>query len=264
MEVIFFVGGLGNQMFQYAYGRCKEIRKTHVVFDISSYHCENTDTIHTPRNFQLLNFNLQTKSKFVNKHTEISTFFLKAYKCIMHQNKDRYFQDEDFFISIRNELKKEFVLKKGYGIEAKKMQNHIVSCSSISIHIRRGDYVTNQAASIFHGICDVEYYLRAIDHIRAHVVNPKFFVFSDDITWAQQHFIGNEYVFVSRPGIEDVEELLLMSECQHHIIANSTFSWWGAWLTENANTLTIAPKRWFQDEVMNQKSTIVPQRWIRL
>jgi hypothetical protein len=145
------------------------------------------------------------------------------------------------------------------GIELAKK---ISQSKSVSIHIRRTDYVSNPNTRRFHGICDMDYYYKAVKMIAGKVHSSNFFLFSDDINWVKENFrIKYPTIFVDHIG-SDAEELLLMSLCKHNIIANSSFSWWGAWLNRNLSKIVIAPKKWFKVNV-NERD-IVPQEWIRI
>ncbi len=141
--------------------------------------------------------------------------------------------------------------------------NHITDENSVSIHIRGGDYVRGKKSS-FHGTCSPEYYIQAIAEIRQKVSDPHFFIFTDDIEWARSLITFPEpFTLVSDPSNPPHEELILMLVCKHNIIANSTFSWWAAWLNPNPNKVVIAPKKWFADEKMSS-SDILPALWIRI
>ena len=135
--------------------------------------------------------------------------------------------------------------------------------NAVSVHVRRGDYVNNKNANAFHGVCSPEYYRKAIELIAKRVDSPKYFVFSDDIEWVKEHIEIPNAVFVSQKDIADHEELVLMSKCKHAIIANSSFSWWGAWLNANPNKLVIAPKQWVSDSRVNTVDAI-PAEWVRI
>ena len=116
----------------------------------------------------------------------------------------------------------------------------------------------------FHGVCSLEYYANAIKNVSEKVVNPVFYVFSDDIAWVKENLkIDFPTKYVSDGILKDYEELMLMSYCKHNIIANSSFSWWGAWLNKNPEKVVVAPKQWFADESVDT-SEIIPETWIRL
>ena len=134
----------------------------------------------------------------------------------------------------------------------------------MAIHVRRGDYINDKKTSLVHNVCDLNYYERAIDVIKAQVNNPTFFVFSDDIEWAGENLPVNPNArYVSNLEGEDYEELILMSMCEHNIIANSTFSWWGAWLNQNPNKIVIAPKQWLVNKT-SAELDILPKDWLKI
>jgi len=141
----------------------------------------------------------------------------------------------------------------------------ILAKESISLHIRRGDYVSNVYTNSVHGTCSLDYYQQAVTLLESKLNNPHFFIFSDDLAWAKEHlsFIENVTFVELDVNIPDHDEMFLMSQCLHHIIANSSFSWWGAWLNKNLDKIVIAPKRWFIDETYNT-SDLIPDAWIRL
>ncbi len=146
--------------------------------------------------------------------------------------------------------------------ENQSMLDKIKSLNAISLHVRRGDYVN---LTHIHGLCDLNYYKRTIDYIASRVQNPHFFVFSDDIPWVREN-LKIEYPF----DVVDINDgktafcdIWLMKHCQHNIIANSSFSYWGAWLNENPDKFVVAPQIWFVENNDSFKD-IVPKGWIRL
>jgi hypothetical protein len=175
-----------------------------------------------------------------------------------------YWHSEKYFKNYKEVIKKEFKLKTQSNEVFKKTKNKILSSNSISIHFRRGDYVTNTEANKNMGTCSMEYYKRSINFIKKKIENSTFFIFSDDTQWVKDNFNFNlNVVYVSDNNFTEYEELMLMSYCKHNIIANSTFSWWGAWLNSNQNKIIIAPKKWYQNKSRNQKD-ILPSNWIKL
>lgn len=261
-KVIKISGGLGNQLFQYAHGRNLELLGKKVIFDVSFFH-GNKSKKDTARDFKLDKFNLETKILFSNKNFRCLNIFSKI-KRFFGFKVEEYFQNEKYFFNIASIIRREFTLRNEFSAMAKEFLNKIRISESISLHIRRGDYVSNQNANAFHGVCDLNYYRRAMTLLKEKVSHPKFFIFSDDIAWAKENFIGSNFVFVSCPEIVDYEEMILMSNCKHNIIANSTFSWWGGWLNNHTNKIVVAPIRWFSDSKVNAANNIVPNDWTRL
>ena len=160
-------------------------------------------------------------------------------------------------------------LKDPFGDAAKKTLLELSVCKSnneesVSLHIRRGDFVSSPQAA-FNGVLGVPYYQKATDVLMSHYhkKNIHVFVFSDDIGWAKENLkLPCPIFFVSHPDIADYEEVILMSKCDHHIIANSTFSWWGAWLNPNKNKIVIATKQWLKDKTTDELD--MPKAWIRI
>lgn len=285
MIIVRLIGGLGNQMFQYALAsRIRIKRNIQVKLDVSWYFDDSKKD--TKRFYGLNNFNVIEDFSSVDevaKFLKSKSFFSRALnrlKIIIFGKKDYsdfslsvlnakdgsyldgYWQNEKYFIDIRDELLESFKLKKELGHEAKKVLDEIRKHKSVSIHIRRGDYVSDKVVKKNFGICDVSYYKTAVDYIKKEVNDPLFFVFSDDIDWVKENLkLDVPMFFVSSKEIKDFEELVLMSFCNHNIIANSSFSWWGAWLNNNHNKIVVAPKRWFSKIKMRN---IIPESWAKL
>jgi len=259
--IIKIIGGLGNQMFQYAYGRNLELSGRKVVFDVSFFQ-GNKAKKDVARNFKLDKFNIQTKIEFSGESHGFLDLWNKV-KRYLGFKVDLYYQNEKYFINISDNIRQEFTLKKELSVKAKEILQKINNSNSVSLHVRHGDYVLDKKTNMFHGTCDLDYYGKAMSLIKEKVDSPVFFVFSDDIAWTKDNLKGSEFVFVSCPEIEDVEELILMSKCKHNIIANSSFSWWGSWLNSNSDKIVIAPQKWFNDKKAN-KNQILPEKWIRI
>lgn len=184
-----------------------------------------------------------------------------------------YFQSEKYFADIRDQVREAFRFRergaagvgkagtKGNGAgaadeaagivlppEQLQLLSQIQSCEAVSVHIRRGDYLSVQNQAMFGGICDDAYYDRAIAEMKRRLPGAVFFFFSNDTDWVKERYRGENCVVAEGNG-EDAgfRDLFLMSQCRHHIMANSSFSWWGAWLDENPDQIVIAPKKWFND-----------------
>lgn len=133
---------------------------------------------------------------------------------------------------------------------------------SVSVHVRRGDYVTDSSANRVHGVLPIEYYVRSKEILNAISDDLVFYVFTDDPVWVRDNLcLGDNTVYVSGEDLKDYEELSLMSCCDHHVVANSSFSWWGAWLGQENSTVTIAPGRWFREMDSNY---IIPDNWTKI
>jgi len=286
-------GGLGNQLFQYAIGRQIAYKQDcELKLDLSYF----TNQVNvTPREYKLGFFSIKADiatpkdiSKVLgsplirslrrrcwkwgidifkwNQKDENGFEFqpeLLNYKGSVLMN--GYWQNDDYFSEIRDVILTEITLKSE-NLTSLYIENinDIEQSDSVSIHIRRGDYVTNKVSSIFF-VCPLEYYIDAITYIKKRVSKPKFYIFSDDLDWCKDNLdielIGNDAQFVS--GYQDYEDLWLMSKCKHQIIANSSFSWWAAWLNKNTNKIVIAPENWFKNADL-QNQHIVPTDWLRL
>jgi len=179
---------------------------------------------------------------------------------------DGFFQTEKYFIDKEKEIRADLILKDSLGPKAQEVSAKIKNAeNSISFHVRRGDYVSDPKTNQHHGTCDSEYYSKALEYIISETGNDiEVFVFSDDIDWVKDNMpMSYPAVYVSSPNIPDYEELILMSQCHHHIIANSSFSWWGAWLNPRPDKIVVAPKQWVRATNIDM-SEVVPNNWIRL
>ncbi len=298
MIIMKLQGGLGNQLFQYALGRRLALKNaTELKLDISRYH-EETE----PRKFALPHFSIdagiataadyrlmrlpnpQSRNFFARvvrkafrmiestRGTEKRAYVLEPSLefCpdILKIEGSAYlsgdWQSEEYFISIRETLRKDLALKAAPSPLMTDWIRRMQACNAVSLHIRRGDYVQNAKTNQFHGVCSLDYYDAAMRLICESVQDPVYFVFSDDIGWARQNLRTNgPALFVSDESIPDYEEMVLMSRCSHNIIANSSFSWWGAWLNAHEEKIVIAPSRWFNAEAANLKMRL-PPAWIRI
>ncbi len=286
-------GGLGNQLFQYAYGRAVSLKlETPLVLDISGY--EDQSEIDTERAFQLAGFNLQATISDKSSEDKVG-FFKKIISNFQNKIKntlnpyngyvfdpknlnvkdgshlDGYWQSEKYFTDIETTLRYDLALKGKLSGKAKLFKERIKQVEdnggvSASVHIRRGDYITSKYANSYHGSLDMNYYQKAISTLQAKLCGKQLilFIFSDDIAWVKENLKTDvPYVCVSRPEILDQEDLILMSSCNHNIIANSSFSWWGAWLNPRKDKIVIAPKRWVKDRSSNT-SDVIPLDWIKI
>ncbi len=262
MKIVKIKGGLGNQLFQYAYGRSLELAGKKIVFD-TSFFAGNKAGMDTPRNFTLDKFDLKTKAEFSNKKHSVLDFVDKVLvKANLVPN--GFWQSEKYFKNIEANIRQEFMPKLPLDNKFANILNQIEHTPSVSIHIRRGDYVNNEKTKSVHNVCGLSYYQKAIDIILASVNNPTFFIFSDDIDWVSKNLVVPHPTFwVSNLKGEDYEELILMSKCKHNIIANSSFSWWGAWLNTNPDKIVIAPKQWLTNKTSNGLN-ILPSLWTQI
>ncbi|MCX6712113.1 MAG: alpha-1,2-fucosyltransferase [Candidatus Vogelbacteria bacterium] len=176
---------------------------------------------------------------------------------------DGYFQTEKYFKDFKKEIREDFTPKVISTTASDWTQKIKNGGNTISVHVRRGDYVGHK---ILGEICTIEYYQKAIEEISKLTEDPHFFIFSDDTMWVKENInLPNKIDYVSSPNLKDYEELVLMSICHHNIIANSSFSWWSAWLNLNPNKIVIAPAKWAHGKFNKKKlSNIAPQTWIRI
>lgn len=178
---------------------------------------------------------------------------------------DGYWQSEKYFKSYEQILRQDFKFVHPLSAHNQEFKEKIQSSISVSLHIRRGDYVANTKTNQFHGTCSLEYYQKAAHFIAKKIDTPVFFIFSDDIAWCKNNLqLEFPICFVETDTLSSPhEDMHLMSLCSHHIVANSTFSWWGAWLNPNPTKVVIAPKQWFADPKI-ENPDIIPDNWISI
>jgi hypothetical protein len=264
MNVIKIMGGLGNQLFQYAFGRQQMLNGIEVLFANSSYSNDKIVKQTWPRPYQLDKFNIDNiiistfnpKSKTVRESTIGHDKKLLKMK---NFNFNGYWQYLDYYESDLNELMKLFTVKDKYKTqEYKNILVKIQSTESVSVHIRRGDYVL-LSKTYEHFILPFEYYYEAINLISAKTI----FIFSDDMEWCKEKFkpqyFSKEILFVE--GLPAYLDFELIKSCNHNVISASTFSWWGAFLNSNPNKTVIAPTIW---DNYKSHELIYPKDWIKI
>ena len=295
MIIVKLNGGLGNQMLQYAFGRAMSLfLKTELKFDISWF-----DTIleqETPRHYELECFGLAAQfatkdeikkikglqallskrvSRILKKMNllENKSYFLEKFYhydpttqlCSDNTYFEGYWQSYRYFESYQSQIKDDFLGK--YKLEENNLalSQEIQSCNAVSLHVRRGDYVTNKNATDYHGVSPLDYYYQAIGQIIQEVQSPVLYIFSDDIAWVKEHLeVSLNVVYVeNRAENKPFEDIYLMHLCKHNIIANSSFSWWGAYLNNYEQKIVIAPKKWFGDSSINTDD-LIPTNWRRI
>lgn len=283
-------GGLGNQLFQYAYGLALsnlfskdycldtsllEISRSGVTqrnYDLTPYpiSARKLDRIESMRlgiiqNPQIVKVLSKLKISFKGyKYITESILPQDDLNCIATDGSlvlGGYWQSEKYFKNVSDILRRQVLSYKVNSELALNMFNKIDNSESVGIHIRRGDYISNPSAMKVHGICNVEYYEDAIEHILENVSKPTFFVFTDDPEWARINLLHKyELTIVSGTGeLTHHDELNLMAHCRHNIIANSSFSWWAAWLNSNSNKVIVAPKLWYR--VKDTPPDLIPIKW---
>lgn len=290
MIAVSLKGGLGNQLYQYASAKALARQNKSVIWlDVSFFNSKIVDL--TPRHFELNSYKLIERKdvKIIGTMDSVITKFdsknlaIRGVKKLLpkyieqspdfdqsffdnkgHLVIEGYFQSYKYFKHLKQELIKDFELLESLNEDNKGMLKAILNKNSVCIHVRRGDYVTLKSASEFHGLCDINYYNQAIELIESKVNDPYYFIFSDDIAWCQENFNNNSATFVDINSTKKAHlDMYLMQNCKYFIIANSTFSWWGAWLSSYDDKIVISPKNWFINENINIEDRI-PQEWIRI
>lgn len=287
MIVMRLCGGLGNQLFQYAVGRRLALANdSALVLDLDWYHRSPGNS--TPRRFELFRYPIVAR---VAGPLDRYMFRVRASLASrgIHRSRrwtywrergqdfdpvvrsltgsvylDGYWQCPDYFNDVAALLRREMSPKVAPAARDDEVRRQIDSTNAISVHVRRGDYAANVHAASHHGTCSVAYYRSAIERLASVVDRPHFFVFSDEVDWAKTELsFPGPVTFVDHNGPESAfQDLRLMSLCQHHIIANSSFSWWGAWLNPYSSKRVIAPRQWYADG--RATPALTPAEWTRL
>lgn len=296
MIIVRLMGGMGNQLFQYALGRrlslltgeplkldagdwrpgssrCR-LDRFRIAADLASpQEVERLTGIHRGRGF------VARAHRRISRRL-ISLFPAPSMKVVTERScrfdptvldsqgnvyLDGYWQSEKYFKDVEQTIRSELTLSQPPDRDNQELLAGILSGESVSIHVRRGDYVSDPHIASVIGSCPPDYYAAAIDAVLPDVGNPEFYVFSDDIGWCRTHLPTNHPTsFVEHNGPErDWEDFRLMSACRHHVIANSSFSWWASWLCPHPDKVVVAPERWFADPGRDS-SDIVPESWQRI
>ena len=278
-------GGLGNQMFQYAAGLSLSNKLgIPLKLDISwhngkvsrKYLLNNLNISNVECSFSRKNYFLelyqQYKKRFSKKFMGVPIFrerffhFSKDFNAInspvfLHG----YWQSEKYFAPIRSILLKEFTLKEKMPDYCQAILNEISNTESVCVHIRRGDYESDQEVASIHGLCSLNYYYKCANEIAKTITSPSFFVFSDDPNWVKQNLnlnFNTIFVDINNHPHNPHYDLSLMMACKYFIIANSTYSWWGAWLSSYKLKKVYAPINWFALNKFNSID-LIPTDWIR-
>ena len=290
MILVELTGGIGNQMFQYAAAKSLALHHEEELKLVSSYGASK----HMPeglqqRQFDLHHFSLPDSlatAEEISSFSFISTLEKLAEKAqpnhkrkiyrepFFHYDENFYkarsnvflkglWQSEKYFHQFKDDIRGLFRFKKDLIRSFEELTDKIGQQQSVSLHIRRGDYLAKISLQVL-GLMPIEYYNRGIDYISSKTPEPVFYVFSDDINWAKENLRIENAVFVSANISKNhVEDLYLMSQCKHNIIANSSFSWWGAWLNSNVEKIVIAPNQWFNAGPKDTQD-LIPENWIKL
>jgi hypothetical protein len=279
------IGGLGNQMFQYAAGRSLSLRlnfplqldaselnkQTYREFGLHAFQIDATLRAQAqPKKVHgLLRFAKWTgiststpiERTYKEPHFHFDPGFLTLHSpCTL----EGYWQSEKYFSEHAKTIREEFTPKdRSPAIQA--IEQELQAQCAVSVHIRRGDYIANAHTAQYHGSCQISYYQKAMDHIKGIHPESLFYIFSDDPEWVKksfpQHHTWN--LIESESNQAPWIDMWLMSRCKHHIIANSSYSWWGAWLNQSTTKSVIAPKKWFNDSP-NDTRDLIPPTWMQL
>lgn len=281
-------GGLGNQLFQYATARAVALRlgvglgmdcryldgkPAHMRFALGPFaieaECDPTglppDSRRQPLRYELWRIGHWSSPRFLRERgLGLNNDVMQAQDgSYLHG----YFQTDRYFSDYAEQVRAELRITQPPAGENPVWVDRIAADDrAVSVHLRRGDYLQWAKAEGTHGICDEAYYRKALAEIAERTgIEPRAYVFSDDPDWARANLsLGVETVVAGHNGILQAhEDLRLMALCRHHVIANSTFSWWGAWLDGSPAAVTVAPSRWFASEAI-QNPDILPGGWIRI
>ncbi len=290
MIVSELMGGLGNQMFQYAIGRQLAIKnKTDLFLDTHFLLDRSPKKNFSYRNYDLSIFNITPKfapleisKKYSSSRNRIKKYLQKIINPgnlqyitqtdfnfipdILNSPDNTYlsgyWQTEKYFKEIETVLRADFSFKNTIGENTKELVKKINDCNAVCLHVRRGDFVTNPT----HGTPGTDYYKSAETIISQKIINPVFFIFSDEIDWCKEnihlsgetYYVGDEF---TGEKCRDYFELMIL--CKHFIIPNSSFGWWAAWLSNNNNKVVIAPRIWFKNSSWNTID-LIPDTWIKI
>jgi len=292
MVITSLIGGLGNQMFQYAAGRALSLeRDVPLLLDVSAFlnyqlhqgfelerifncKCEIASESDVE---EVLGWQYSSGIRRILSRTSMSAFRRKKFALEPHfqywngiENVPSdcylagYWQSDKYFLHAGGQIREDFSFKLPLDRKNLELAKQIAETQSVSLHVRRGDYVKDIKNMKTYEVCSVDYYVRAVNYILTKVENPFFYIFSDDVDWVRCNFDVNInccYIDHNKAG-ESYNDMRLMSLCQHHIIANSSFSWWAAWLNFSKDKIVVAPKKWFLTSV--DVEDLLPVEWIRL
>jgi hypothetical protein len=290
MIVAELMGGMGNQMFQYALGRHLAIKNNTGLFLDTHFLLDRTPRNgFTYRNYDLSIFNINENfihADISKKYGHSRSHIKKTFQKVINPGKLKYiaekefiftpgvlnsedniylhgyWQTEKYFKDIENILRLDFTFKNKIGENTRAIVQKINNCNAVCLHVRRGDFVTNPT----HGETSIDYYIAAEKIILQKIKEPVFFIFSDEIEWCKKNImLSSEMVFIGEEftGEKCRDYFELMTLCKHFIIPNSSFGWWAAWLAKNNNKIVVAPKTWFHNSRW-QTTDLIPDTWIKI
>lgn len=289
MIIIKIFQGLGNQLFQYALSRSLQMRhgvpvkldltwydeysnhrtfgldKFNTKFEIATYEeaTQVKNGIYPNKLLQLLNNKLLLFKKYYQQpyfKEDLSRLDSNISKINSRTYVEGYFSSDYFFKDYREVLMKELTLINQPNEINQKWIEKMKSSNSVALTVRRGDFIGNP----LHDVCDINYFHRAIHEITKYVENPVFFIFSDNLEWTKENLnMDKAHFFMGHNFPNFYEDMRLIRNCKHHIIPNSTFSWWGAWLGDDSDKIVIAPKTWLNSDSIDY-SYFLPTDWIKI
>lgn len=280
MVIVRLIGGLGNQMFQYATARAISLRNRSTIKLDVSFLKNNPKRSYALNHFNIIEEFASQEEVDSFRGSMIRKVAGRIFRMVPYFRPSRmktialerthgfdpsvldlpgniylvgYWSQWKYFIDVEQMIRQDFRFKSDLDSMNLSVAEEIHATSSVSVHVRRGDYVNDPNIIGFYEICSVPYYLAAVKAICREVQNPHFFMFSDDPEWVQENIkLDWPCTYVTHNvGNSDHEDMRLMSMCKHHIIANSSFSWWGAWLGQSPDKIVYAPERWFTSDEMN-------------
>ncbi len=279
------LGGLGNQMFQFAAGYAlSEALNANLILNISEFNnyepwkyelhnfpriknqfsCRDEETNESKLKIPFLNFK-KGPTKYNEKNFYFDTSFFDNSAPVIIEG---YFQSYKYFEKYSGQLKELFLdIRKTKHIQT---SLDIIKSkpTSVSVHIRRGDYITNIGANSVHGVIDDDYYAKSLKLMEKIYPDCYFFLFTDEPQYVEEKFkfLKGKSLIASSTDCLPHEDMYLMSNCNHHIIANSSFSWWAAWLNKSLKKTVFAPRKWFTRKILIEKPTmdLFPEEWILL
>ena len=280
MIIVRIQGGLGNQLFQYSLYESFREKGIMSKVDISTY-IDGRETRTLELNRLGLKFDVADKRELHSYFADDAVFSDKVFRYLIGKRKyikerqydfnpqilqttdgflNGYWQSEQYFQSVSSKIREQICFQNTDTEAIRNRETQIAQSNSVSIHVRMGDYL--QQSEIYGNICTKEYYRKAIQYISERVENPVFYVFSDEPEKAAEMLADYEfYAITENSGVDSYKDMYLMSCCKHHIIANSTFSWWGAWLGKKPDKIVVTPSKWNQ---MCQKNDICCKGWIMI
>lgn len=289
MDIIIICNGLGNQMSQYAfYLQKKYINKStyfipfcrdHNGFELQTvFKITSKDILIQKLLYILFRILLTDKVKIIS--TPLKKIFNFLNCKIVRENFDYNFNknylipskgitfyfggwhSEKYFSNVRETLFSTYKFNDLKEIENIEYIKDIINSNSVSLHVRRGDFLNSANKNLFGGVCTKEYFEKAISKIESKIESPHFFVFSNDMDWVKQNLRMSEVTYVTcNTGKNSWKDMYLMSLCKHNIVPNSTFSWWGAWLNKNSQKKIISPSRFLNND---KHTDVYPDSWIKI